>query len=125
MGEQRLTDTAMRIYIYMLESNTPLSAREIARSLNIPVSTVSYYLKRFKDMGIVREAGGGYIVVRKIDRGIYLHRQQTNSKTTHIHLLLHRATHRRDNDIYKDVEYRYMDNTSTIINNNIPSNPPI
>jgi len=67
MGEQRLTDTAMRIYIYMLESNTPVTAREIARSLNIPVSTVSYYLKRFKDMGIVREVSGGYIVARKID----------------------------------------------------------
>jgi len=66
MDEQRLTDTALKIYIHMLESDTPLTAREIARSLNIPVSTVSYYLKKFKDAGIVREVGGGYVVARRI-----------------------------------------------------------
>lgn len=67
MESTRLTETALKIYIHMVESGVPLSAREISRNLGVPVSTVAYYLKKFEDMGIVRNTSTGYIVVKKID----------------------------------------------------------
>ena len=61
-----LGETALKIYVYLLESKNPKGVREIARELNMPVSTVYYHLKRLEDLEIVRRREGGYVIARAI-----------------------------------------------------------
>ncbi|MGC8982820.1 MAG: helix-turn-helix domain-containing protein [Desulfurococcaceae archaeon] len=61
-----LGETALKIYVYLLESKNPKGVREIARELNMPVSTVYYHLKKLEDLEIVRRREGGYVIARAI-----------------------------------------------------------
>jgi len=62
-----LSKTALKIYLYLLESKDPQGVREISRALNIPVSTVHYHMKKLLSLGIVREDSYGYRVSRVIN----------------------------------------------------------
>lgn len=59
--------TALRIYMYLLESGEPRGVREIARALDIPVSTVHYHLRRLEELGLVKQREGGYVIDRVIE----------------------------------------------------------
>ena len=59
-----LNRTALRIYVHLLEAGRPLGVREIARGLSIPVSTTHYHLRRLEELGLVKPAREGYVVVR-------------------------------------------------------------
>lgn len=57
---------ALRIYFKLFESETPLGVRELARDLNLPVSTVHYNLRRLEGLGIVSKSSDGYVVSKSI-----------------------------------------------------------
>ncbi|MEM2005068.1 MAG: winged helix-turn-helix domain-containing protein [Zestosphaera sp.] len=57
---------ALRIYVYLLESSEPRGVREIARALEIPVSSVYYHLKRLEDLGFIGRRGDGYVITRMV-----------------------------------------------------------
>ncbi len=61
-----LSRTALRIYVYLLESKDPKGVRDIARALNMPVSSVHYHLKRLEDLEIIGRRGDGYVVTKTI-----------------------------------------------------------
>lgn len=61
-----LSRTTIRIYVYLLESKDPKGVREIARELNIPVSSVYYHLRRLEDLGVITRREGGYVVSKII-----------------------------------------------------------
>ncbi|MEM1680654.1 MAG: helix-turn-helix domain-containing protein [Sulfolobales archaeon] len=61
-----LGKNALRIYFKLFESETPLGVRELARDLNLPVSTVHYNLKRLESLGILSRSNNGYVVSRPI-----------------------------------------------------------
>ncbi len=56
----------MRIYFKLFESEVPLGVRELARDLNLPVSTVHYNLRRLESLGIISKSSGGYVVSKSI-----------------------------------------------------------
>jgi DNA-binding transcriptional ArsR family regulator len=64
--ERKLSDTALKIYVYLLESGEPRTVREIADALGIPHSSVHYHLKKLIDMGVIGRDPKGYIVKEKI-----------------------------------------------------------
>jgi DNA-binding transcriptional ArsR family regulator len=57
---------ALRIYLRLLESEVPLGVRELARDLNIPVSTVHYNLRKLEELGVISRSSDGYVVSRLI-----------------------------------------------------------
>lgn len=57
---------ALRIYLKLLESEVPLGVRELARDLNIPVSTVHYNLRKLEELGVISRSSDGYVVSRLI-----------------------------------------------------------
>jgi DNA-binding Lrp family transcriptional regulator len=57
---------ALRIYLRLLESKVPLGVRELARDLNIPVSTVHYNLRKLEELGVISRSSDGYVVSRLI-----------------------------------------------------------
>lgn len=57
---------ALRIYLRLLESEIPLGVRELARDLNIPVSTVHYNLRKLEELGVISKSSDGYVVSRLI-----------------------------------------------------------
>lgn len=61
-----LSRTALKIYVYLLESKDPKGVRDIARALDTPVSTVYYHLKRLEDLGVISKRGDGYVVTKII-----------------------------------------------------------
>lgn len=61
-----LSKTALKIYVYLLESKDPKGVRDIARALDMPVSSVYYHLKRLEDLGIIGKKGEGYVIVKII-----------------------------------------------------------
>jgi DNA-binding transcriptional ArsR family regulator len=61
-----LGSTALRIYVYLLESREPRGVRDVARALNMPVSSVHYHLKRLEELGVVARTPGGYVVAKAI-----------------------------------------------------------
>lgn len=61
-----LSKTALKIYVYLLESKDPKGVRDIARALDMPVSSVYYHLKRLEDLGIIGKKGDGYVTVKII-----------------------------------------------------------
>ena len=62
-----ISKTSLKIYMFLLESSRPQGVREIARSLNIPVSTVYYHLKRLEELGLVTHDPRGYQASRTIE----------------------------------------------------------
>lgn len=61
-----LSKVGLRIYAYLVESDAPRGVREIARALEIPVSSVYYHLKRLEELGLIGRSGDGYVVARII-----------------------------------------------------------
>jgi len=67
LHRSEISKTSLRIYTFLLESGRPHGVREIARGLNLPVSTVYYHLKRLEELGLLVQEAGGYRVARTID----------------------------------------------------------
>lgn len=65
-SSEDLGATALRIYVYLLESREPRGVRDVARALNIPVSSVFYHLKRLEELGVIARAHGGYVIAKPI-----------------------------------------------------------
>ncbi|MEM2022005.1 MAG: helix-turn-helix domain-containing protein [Zestosphaera sp.] len=61
-----LSKVGLRVYAYLVESDAPRGVREIARALEIPVSSVYYHLKRLEELGLIGRSGDGYVVTRII-----------------------------------------------------------
>lgn len=66
MGVEELSRNALRIYVRILELNESVGVRELARDLNLPVSTVHYSLRRLEELGLIRKSGDGYVVNRLV-----------------------------------------------------------
>jgi DNA-binding MarR family transcriptional regulator len=67
-----LEGTALKIYIYLLESNEDAGVREIARDLGLPVSTVHYHLKSLEELGYVEKTTDGYKVAQRLKLRDYI-----------------------------------------------------
>jgi DNA-binding transcriptional ArsR family regulator len=70
--EEKVSRIALRIYVTLLESSEPLGVRDIARVLDLPVSTVHYHLKKLEDLGVVKPAGLGYTVANPLKLEDYI-----------------------------------------------------
>ena len=69
--------TAKRIYFYMVKTSKPVSIRDIARALNLPVSTVHYHVKKLIEQGLIVEDSDGYRVkeIRSIEGFVLIGRK--------------------------------------------------
>ncbi|ADV64981.1 helix-turn-helix domain-containing protein [Desulfurococcus mucosus] len=56
-----LSETELRIYVYLVEKRRPMGLREIAREVNLPVSTVHYNLRKLVEKGYVVKNLEGYV----------------------------------------------------------------
>ncbi len=63
---EELGRNALRIYFRLFESEAPLGVRELARDLNLPVSTVHYNLKRLEELGIIKRSSSGYVINKSV-----------------------------------------------------------
>jgi DNA-binding Lrp family transcriptional regulator len=61
-----LRGTSLRIYLHLLESDSPKGIRELSRELGLPVSTVHYHVRKLKELGLVREVPEGLVVSRRV-----------------------------------------------------------
>jgi len=66
LSTEELSRSALRVYVKLVESGKPLGVRELARELELPVSTVYYSLKRLEELDLVRRSGDGYAVRRVV-----------------------------------------------------------
>jgi len=64
--EVRLSKTALRIYLYLLNKGRPAGPREIARELGISPSLAYYHLKRLEEQGLVSKSRDGYSVSSRL-----------------------------------------------------------
>lgn len=64
--DREISKTTLKIYVVLLESREPLGVRDIARILDLPVSTVYYHLRKLEDMGVVKEVGLGYTIANPL-----------------------------------------------------------
>lgn len=64
--------TTLKIYMVLLESREPLGVRDIARILDLPVSTVHYHIRKLEDMGVVKPVGLGYTVANPLKLEDYI-----------------------------------------------------
>jgi len=64
-GEE-LSKTSLKIYVYLLSSSSPQGVREIARALNLPVSTAHYHVKKLMELGLIKEESDGYRVSKVV-----------------------------------------------------------
>jgi len=72
-----LKGVSLRIYLHLLESDSPKGIRDLSRELGLPVSTVHYHIKKLKELGLVREVPEGLVVSRrvKLEGFVYLGRR--------------------------------------------------
>ncbi len=63
---EELSSTEKTIYVYLIEQGKPTGVRDIARALNMPVSTVHYNLRKLMEKNLVVKTIEGY-VARKIN----------------------------------------------------------
>jgi len=61
-----LRGASLRIYLHLLESDSPKGIRELSRELGLPVSTVHYHVRKLKELGLVREVPEGLVVSRRV-----------------------------------------------------------
>lgn len=66
MESSELRGTSLRIYLHLLESDSPKGIRELSRELGLPVSTVHYHVRKLKELGLVREVPEGLVVSRRV-----------------------------------------------------------
>jgi DNA-binding Lrp family transcriptional regulator len=62
LSSRRLTDTQVKIYLYILTHSGDVSVRDIARDLDLSPSTVHYNLKRLEELGYIEKSANGYVV---------------------------------------------------------------
>jgi DNA-binding Lrp family transcriptional regulator len=55
LSSRRLTDTQVKIYLYILTHSGDVSVRDIARDLDLSPSTVHYNLKRLEELGYIEK----------------------------------------------------------------------
>ncbi len=72
MNNKKLTNTQVKIYLYIATRGGNVSVRDIARDLNLPVSTVHYNLKRLEELGYIAKSSEGYIVKNPIKLKDYI-----------------------------------------------------
>jgi len=53
-----LRGVSLRIYLHLLESDSPKGIRDLSRELGLPVSTVHYHVKKLKELAVLE--GYGY-----------------------------------------------------------------
>jgi DNA-binding Lrp family transcriptional regulator len=66
LSSRELTETQLRIYLYILTHGGDVSVREIARDLRLSPSTVHYSLKRLEELGYVARSSSGYVVKKPV-----------------------------------------------------------
>jgi DNA-binding Lrp family transcriptional regulator len=66
LSSRELTETQLRIYLYILTHGGDVSVREIARDLRLSPSTVHYSLKRLEELGYVTRSSSGYVVKKPV-----------------------------------------------------------
>jgi DNA-binding Lrp family transcriptional regulator len=66
LSSRELTETQLRIYLYILTHGGDVSVREIARDLRLSPSTVHYSLKRLEELGYVTRSSSGYVVKKQV-----------------------------------------------------------
>ncbi|PUA33860.1 MAG: TrmB family transcriptional regulator [Zestosphaera tikiterensis] len=66
MAGEELSKTSLKIYVYLLSSSSPQGVREIARALNLPVSTAHYHVKKLMELGLIKEESDGYRVSKVV-----------------------------------------------------------
>jgi len=67
LSAEELSRNALRVYVRLVESDRPLGVRELARDLDLPVSTVYYSLKRLEELDLVRRSGDGYVIKKLVN----------------------------------------------------------
>lgn len=72
MSSKRLTDTQVKIYLYILTHSGDVSVRDIARDLDLSPSTVHYNLKRLEELGYIEKSVNGYVVKNPVKLGEYI-----------------------------------------------------
>jgi len=72
LKDNGLEGSIRKVYVYMVSKNEPVGIREIARELNLPVSTAHYAVKRLIKLGLVKKVETGYIVDKVIDFNGYI-----------------------------------------------------
>lgn len=66
VSDEELTGNALKIYLQILASRKPVGVRELARALDLPVSTVHYHLKKLEEEDLVRRSSDGYVISRTV-----------------------------------------------------------
>jgi DNA-binding Lrp family transcriptional regulator len=72
LSSRRLTDTQVKIYLYILTHSGDVSVRDIARDLDLSPSTVHYNLKRLEELGYIEKSVNGYVVKNPVKLGEYI-----------------------------------------------------
>ena len=72
LKDDGLGGSIRKVYVYMVSKDEPVGIREIARELNLPVSTAHYAVKRLIKLGLVKKVETGYIVDKVIDFNGYV-----------------------------------------------------
>jgi len=72
LSSKRLTDTQVKIYLYILTHSGDVSVRDIARDLDLSPSTVHYNLKRLEELGYIEKSANGYVVKNPVKLGEYI-----------------------------------------------------
>jgi DNA-binding Lrp family transcriptional regulator len=72
LSSRRLTDTQIKIYLYILTHSGDVSVRDIARDLDLSPSTVHYNLKRLEELGYIEKSVNGYVVKNPVKLGEYI-----------------------------------------------------
>ena len=66
LESEELEGTALKVYVHLLESREPKRVRDLARSLNLPVSTTHYHLKKLEEAGLIERKVEGYVIAKAI-----------------------------------------------------------
>lgn len=72
MSSRKLSDTQLKIYLYIATRGGDVSVRDIARDLNLPPSTVHYNLKRLEELGYIAKGSEGYVIKNPIKLEDYI-----------------------------------------------------
>ncbi len=64
----RLSETALRIYVYLLGKKRPVGPRQIFKDMNLSSPSVAYYhLERLRQQGLLKKTTDGYVITQKIN----------------------------------------------------------
>ena len=70
----RLSETALRIYVYLLSKSGPVGPRQIFREMNLSSPSIAYYhLERLRQQGLLKKTPEGYIITQRINIDGYIY----------------------------------------------------